>query len=277
MTVVAIWFEPMDQGIWAVADTRISVPLPGGGISVRTDSASKLFTLGVACRPVANEKALFPPPHWNGRFGFAFAGDSLPALMTFATATTCLGNLRSMGPANPPTLRSIAEVVRRLGTRFGKEVAASRNGTALQLEIVVFGWCPVLQRLAIYTLTSDQAGDPLNLIMKEILPQTNEEVVLLGSGAIEASGRIENLRADGVSLRAPMIAVRRMVAGGDMPNVGGNWSMGFASHALGFEPFAAVVPVPGGGQKAMMSLNGIDTDQEIGQVGDYVVSFLGLA
>ena len=90
MTVVAVWFEPQDDGIWAVADTRISIPSQGGGVVVHTDAASKLFTLSVVCRPIANAEAIFPQPHWTGTFGFAFSGDSLPALMTFSTATSCL-------------------------------------------------------------------------------------------------------------------------------------------------------------------------------------------
>jgi len=101
VTVVVVWFEPQDDGIWAVADTRISAPSPSGGVFVRTDSASKLFTLSVVCRPLANEKALFPEPHWTGTFGFAFSGDSLPALMTFSTATFLPWKSQECGPSRP--------------------------------------------------------------------------------------------------------------------------------------------------------------------------------
>lgn len=167
-------------------------------------------------------------------------------------------------------------MVRRLGTRFGREAAGSRSSPALQLEIVVFGWCPVLQRYAVYSLSPDMAADPLSLIVKETFPQTNQEITLLGSGAAEASERIAKLRAQGVSWRAPHIAVRQMVTGGDTPDVGGSWSIGFSNRIMGFMHFAAVVPVPGGGSKFMTSLNGIDTDQEIGQVGNYVVGLVAL-
>ncbi len=40
MTVVAIWFKPEDDALWAVADTRISSKT-NDGVTVSTDSALK--------------------------------------------------------------------------------------------------------------------------------------------------------------------------------------------------------------------------------------------
>jgi hypothetical protein len=46
MTVVAIWFEPTEQVLWSVADTRISQPGPTGrGTTIMTDSGAKLFAI----------------------------------------------------------------------------------------------------------------------------------------------------------------------------------------------------------------------------------------
>jgi hypothetical protein len=276
VTVVAIWFEPQDKGLWAAADTRISVPAPGGGVYVRTDSAAKLYSLSVVCRPIANSQELFPPPHWFGTFGFAFSGDALPALMTFATATSCLANLKSFTRTSPPTLRSVAEVVRRLGTLLGKETAASRNGSALQMEIAVFGWCPILERFAVYSLAPDVPADPLSLALKEALPATNEEITVLGSGGEEILERAARLREGGTEYRAPTWAVRGMINQGGTPEVGGSLTLGFANR-FGFNHFAPMTPMPGGTSGILMTLNGIDIDQQIGPVGEYRISMIGMA
>ena len=37
-----------------------------------------------------------------------------------------------------------------------------------------------------------------------------------------------------------------------------------------------MVPGPGGAPKFFMSLNGIDTEQEIGQVGEYIVGLMAM-
>lgn len=49
MTVVAIWFEPTEQLLWSVTDTRISAPGSNGGTTIRTDSGAKLFSIPIRC------------------------------------------------------------------------------------------------------------------------------------------------------------------------------------------------------------------------------------
>src|SRR5262249_23646793 len=87
MTVIAIWYEQSDDAIWSVADTRISRPGCSGGHVVQTDSGAKLFSLPISCRELAANPFLRRMPYYNTTFGFAFAGDVLPAAMTIATAT----------------------------------------------------------------------------------------------------------------------------------------------------------------------------------------------
>src|SRR5262245_14301699 len=123
MTVVAIWFEPTDRALWSVADTRISRPGQGGGRIIQTDNGAKLCVLPVRCYAATmdvGKKELY-----RSSVGFAFAGDILPATMTFAIATTFLQNLTTVGSYDPPRLSEIADMVGFLGERFSKEALIS--------------------------------------------------------------------------------------------------------------------------------------------------------
>jgi len=138
MTAIAIWYEPSDRMVWAVADTRISVRGAQGGV-IKTDAASKLLPLRVTCRQMPYMSNLQVDSHYEGTFGFAFADDGVPALMTYATASACLDSLTINGHTDPPQLSLVAGLVCRIGTRFGAEAAESRNQTLVPFEAAVFG------------------------------------------------------------------------------------------------------------------------------------------
>ena len=138
MTVVAIWFEPVDDALWAVADTRIS-SRGSQGVTISTDSATKIFAIPVRCHRPTTTSNMRRLPYYTTSVGFAFAGDIVPATMTVATAGTFLQNLITVGAANPPKLSEVAEVVRRLAVRFSKEKLSSSNGQHGTFEAAVFG------------------------------------------------------------------------------------------------------------------------------------------
>jgi hypothetical protein len=83
-------------------------------------------------------------PHFWTTVGYAFAGDVVPATMTFATASTFLQNLTTLGSTDPPMLQEIAALVRGLAEQFSRESLASSNGKYGRFEAAVFGWCPHL-------------------------------------------------------------------------------------------------------------------------------------
>ena len=167
MTVVAIWRG--DGGyLWAAADTKITVEGSGSGRIIRTDAASKLLALPVVCMPVRQMPNTEYMPHWQGLFGFAFAGDALPAMMTYSSAVAILADLQSNN-TDPPALRDVAEAVRKLGTRFGRDAAQGYNRTSLPFEAAVFGWCPTLRDYAVYALRPD-SGEPSGSFMPLATP-----------------------------------------------------------------------------------------------------------
>src|ERR1700688_199321 len=126
MTVVAIWLEPQEQTLWVVADTRISNPGQSGGAVVATDSGAKLFALPIHCY-AAVAGSFAKKTLYQSSVGYAFAGDVLPATMTFATVSTFFQNLVTVGSYDPPRLRDIAEMVGHLAEGFSKEALFSSN------------------------------------------------------------------------------------------------------------------------------------------------------
>ncbi|WP_366915286.1 DUF6538 domain-containing protein [uncultured Reyranella sp.] len=156
MTVVAIWRE--GQVLWAAADTRISTA-GKQGVIIRTDSAAKLLPLRVKCRQVPAMSGVLAHAHFDRTFGFAYAGDTLPALQVYAASVAFLDSLQANGYTDPPSLSQVAGLVRGLGERFGREVAESRHTTALDLTLAVFGYCPVQLKYAVY-LIKPVPGEP---------------------------------------------------------------------------------------------------------------------
>src|SRR5258708_8405856 len=73
--------------------------------------------------------------------------------MTAETASTFPQNLTTVGSDDPPLLRKLAGMIGRLAHRFSRESLGSSNGKSGKFTAAVFGWCPVLNRFAIYQLT----------------------------------------------------------------------------------------------------------------------------
>ena len=274
MTVVAIWRG--DGGfLWAAADTRITVEGSGGGRTIRTDAASKLLALPVVCMPIRQMPGTKYVPHWQGRFGFAFAGDTLPAMMTYATAIAILSDLQSNN-TDPPSLRDIADALKKLGTRFGRDAAQGRNQSKLPFEAAVFGWCPSLRDYAVYALRPG-IDDPLQLKIEEIRPHPTGPIVVLGSGGAELIGEVDKLRGhSSVALGSlPRGVLAKMVAdAGHAEEVGGSVSYGRAN-AGNFE-LALRAEVTPEGPIGYVTFNNINVAEEIGSLGGYRIGMLAV-
>src|SRR5262249_29131271 len=98
MTVVATWYEPFDKIVWCVSDTRVSRPGPTAGTI--TDGGAKILPLSVRTF-LPGESGFFDRNILSTTVGFAYAGATLPALMTYAVANTFLQHLYGM-PGSPP-------------------------------------------------------------------------------------------------------------------------------------------------------------------------------
>jgi hypothetical protein len=152
---------------------------------------------------------------YRSSVGYAFAGDVLAATMTFATASTFLQNLTTVGSYDPPRLSEIAAIIGHLGERFSKEVLSSSNSQYGTFSAAVFGWCPVLSRLAIYELIPRLTTSTYDMQIIESIPNDNLSVVSLGSGAARLAELIDHIRRHGDEFhrtaRIPKLAAEALI------------------------------------------------------------------
>ena len=279
MTVVAIWFEPTEQVLWSVADTRISAPGPTGGSTIMTDSGAKLFAIPIHCHASRMNLEFRKKTLYQSSVGYAFAGDVLPATMTFATASTFLQNLTTVGSDEPPRLSEIAAMIGLLGQRFSKEALGSSNGSYGKFIAAVFGWCPTLNRFAIYKLTPRLTPSKFEMQIEETLPDDNVSIVSFGTGAARLIQRLDDIRRFGDkyhrTAHLPKIAVEKLIEE-DMGDVGGSLSIGAATRD-GFRLYSYVTPIVMGKPEARISFNGIDLGENAGLIGHYMISVDGIA
>jgi len=278
MTVVAIWYEREYDILWSVADTRISKPGPTGGYVFSTNSGVKLFSLPISCRVIGLDPSIRQAPYFSTSFGFAFAGDVLPAVMTVATVTTIAQEFIASSAESRPSLWNIAELVRKLSERFSKEVLASTNQRIGRFDAAVFGLCPIANAFEVYHLHPE--GLNKNFCMRINHCEISDSVpcVVLGSGKERLLEKLEEFRSSGEpfgrTVRLPMFAVDAIIRE-DHGDVGGSRSLGIASR-LGFSLYSSLVPFELGKPLAWRSFNGIDLDTEIGMVGPCMVGMRGM-
>jgi len=274
LTIVAIWRE--EGFLWSVADTRICSP-GDQGVVVLTDSGAKLLALPTVCRriPSTTDEIGGVNPHFATEFGFAFAGASLPALMTYATVATFLQNLATPKKEAPPRMSEVAELVRRVAQRFSDEVRLGRNSGASQFESAVFGWCHTEARFQIFRI----GGDSGELKIQEFNPTSEDEIVLLGSGQDEFRRKIHQFKNDGEphgrTGRWPKLVVESMALEG-MGSVGGSLSIGITRKTGGYELFFWVRPREYGKSPAYFSFNGLEIEKDVGRVGRYIINMAGM-
>ena len=273
MTVIVVWYEKPDNALWSVADTRISRPGQGGGQVVLTDSGAKLFSLPVSCREVSTDPSVKRYPYYASTFGYAFAGDVLPAAMTIATTITITQELIAYDAKLPPRLADIANLVRRLSERFSREVLSSSHGNYGKFEAVVFGYCPHANALGAFHLRPELSQGQLSVSMSECAIGHDDSALVFGNGRTRAIDKIAQLRSEGDhhrrTVRLPKLAVEALIRE-DSGDVGGSLSVGIAGH-WGFSLYGSVQPIEEGKPPARRTFNGIDLDEEIGMVGPCAV------
>lgn len=285
MTIVAIWYEPSDNAIWCAADTRISVPGRTGGVTVRTDSGTKIFSLPVQCTVIPSAPPIQLPqqrvPFFRQTYGFAFAGDLQSAMTTAATASTLLQQLEAVDARRPPSLNDVAIFVQKLAKRFSNEALTNSGHSYGKFEASVFGYCPVSMRHEAYHLKPVSNGCSFDVCMQ---CHSTEELTLrplaFGSGSASFQSELEKLQTSGDlhsrTRRLPKIAVQILTEHGPVVDVGGDLSLGISS-VHGFTIYRNVAPIEYGKPQARVTYNGIDIENEIGMVGACMVGMPGMA
>jgi hypothetical protein len=267
LTVVAVWFEPFDRVVWAVADSRVSRSGPIGGII--TEAGAKLLPLTLRCyQPGAD--GFFSSLTLHTSLGFAFAGSTLPALNTYAVASACLQNLISGRGALPPSMHDVAGLIQRLAERYTRETMSA-------FEAIVFGWCPLERDYRASVITPDNTSSPLVMSVNQQQLHEQDFVALLGShrGVVKDEIRRVLSTMQGQDLkRAPKRAIENLVENATLNDIGGTVQIGTATPA-GFELKSYVRPLVVGQPQAARYFLGIDIDREIGPVGHHMIGMTG--
>jgi hypothetical protein len=268
LTVVAVWLEPFDRVVWAVADTRVSRTGPIGGVI--SDAAAKILPLTLR-RYEPGSDGFFSSLTLHASLGFAFAGSALPALNTYAVVSACLQNLASTTPgAPPPSISDVAGLIQRVAERYTRE-------TMTAFEAIVFGWCPLERDYRAFVITPDRTSSPLVMAVNEQQLHESDFVALLGSHRVVVRDEIRRVLSamQGQNLkRAPKRAIKNLVANGTLNDIGGTLQIGTAT-PVGFELKSYVRPLVVGRPQAARYFLGIDIDQEIGPVGHHLIGMTG--
>lgn len=277
MTLVVIWQE--DGFLWSVSDTRISRPGDNGQV-ILTDSGSKLFSLPVICRHISSHENMNPLPYHSMACGFAFAGDVLPATMTFATAATFTQHLITPSTATIlPALKDVAILVCKLAERFSRETLSASNGTYGNFEASLFGYCPVEKTFKVFHLVPHIDKENFSYFINDYKIDGIEPVVIMGSGRVKFLEQMKKLKTEGDSYkrtaRLPKIAIESIVDEGQ-GDVGGSISIGIVPIQGSFQIYSSIQPIEKGKPAARETFNGIDIDKEIGSIGPCIIGMRGM-
>jgi hypothetical protein len=269
MTAIVIWYEPSDRCLWAMGDTRLTQKANANGAVILTDCGAKLLSLPVRCSVLTGaERAQF----FASTFGFAFAGSALVAAMTFATSSTVLGDLITIGDPQPPSLGEISETVRKIGERYWRDIS-SANNVKQAFEAAVFGHCPVSNRLEIHHVFPQHIGATAELTkavygIEKQLTLGSEERVAESIAKIKREGD-----PFGRSGRTPKLALESLIRDGNA-DIGGSLSIGQVT-ITGFRLMYHCSPGPNG--RALALINGIDILKDIGKIGSCLLGINGQA
>lgn len=280
MTIAVVW--PEDGLLWCAADTRLVV---GKDNKTTSEMAAKIYSIQLSTS--AFDPSLDPnlaaferrQPHFWTQYGFVYAGAALPASQTAITASTLLHNLARPGDrSDPPRFEEIAEMVQRLSRHFMND--KRRFGADGLFQAALLGWCPYAN---LYKVAHIDGRDDAQSFRVELSypapPGTDGDPwLVLGSGATMFAQTLAAYRQkeQHITRRIPRRVIDQMVAEQQDQTVGGATSIG-AAHERGFELFYAVEPISKENQAGRRLFNGLDLDTDVGQVGQYIVSAIGVA
>ena len=181
------WVPSIHLGdIWIAADSRISKPVNSGGLVIPTDAALKILPIDLKLYR-EHDDGPGSYPVFEAQLAYAFAGNILPATMTYSMAVSYLRGMTGPSYANLPTIGDIVGMINRMGNTYAAE-------TRLPFEAFVVGVCPLHQsnrRDHAYKLRFDGSGTLINPKLIDLSPTGSFE--LLGSyqkeiGAIITAG-----------------------------------------------------------------------------------------
>lgn len=124
-----------ERDIWIAADSRISTASDDhSGRRVFTDVAPKILPIHLDLFE-RSEQGPGVNHRYNGELGFAYAGNTLPANMTYSVVVSSLARMTAEFDAELPLLEDIVAFITRVGSNYACEIGAP-------FEAFVTGTCP---------------------------------------------------------------------------------------------------------------------------------------
>ncbi|SFT61499.1 hypothetical protein SAMN05444141_102309 [Pseudovibrio denitrificans] len=155
MTAVAIWYNEIGKGVWAVSDTLLSKS-DGAGELIK--DASKVLPLTVARRQVTSQDKdiEWSAIRYGPELGFCFAGSSLVAQNIYLALVPLLGNVKTFSEDFVPKLASVAEYVFSYSCERWEDYKYTLGEAGL-FELGLFGYCLVEKKFSVYLIRFEKS------------------------------------------------------------------------------------------------------------------------
>lgn len=260
MTAIAIWFNeevPGNPTIWVAGDSKVSKDSRG---ALLIDDALKVAALPVMCRK-PNAAGFFADLFYANTLGYAFAGSTLLGHNIYLALAPLLSNISSPTGCAPSLSDLVLYVKKYLQLSLETYVL---NAVHPNLEIAIFGYCPVQHELGIYRLRIDGGPNGAEVTCEKM---TQTQVTYLGTSAEAFQPLLDKSLLIGQggqrNYRAPADVIRALIANGDFPGIGGDIQLGYAS-IQGFTPMALCKPYVKGEGRSYFSYLGRPLERQIG-------------
>lgn len=218
MTLIAIWYRPELQALYAMADSRMS---QNGATGILTDSAPKFFTCRVRCydgtQTVIQDSEIL----------IGYAGSASVAFSAIATIQNCLNNLCLMEDKALPTMLDIGNFIGHILKMNYLDFGAIWTDKA-RCDLIVFGSLPGEKKLK-----SIHVGCVINELGADVLvsdlPIIEENLCCsFGSGRDYFHEKLlENMNATGSF--HPYNLISSIISNGERPDIGGHIQIAFAT------------------------------------------------
>ncbi|MEG3162737.1 hypothetical protein U1763_19730 [Sphingomonas sp. LB2R24] len=226
MTSVIVWQERQfdktafeepyvwTRDIWIAADSRISARSEqySSGHRILTDVAPKILPI----RFELFERPEHDPgvrPGYHGELGYAYAGNTLPATMTYSVAVSALARMTADFDAELPTIKDFVTFIAGIGHHYARE-------TGGPFELFVTGVCPQDEysgpQVWHVVLWSD--GRPPNA--HQVTFDANRRMYLLGNRKDELRAKCRAGFAADIGYN-PTIALNELIEASGVGEIGG--------------------------------------------------------
>jgi hypothetical protein len=232
MTNVAVWYVSKTDEVWGVGDARVR-----SRHAQLTDQAAKILPLTLRLLNPADAG-----PGWKegtqATIGFAYAGNTMSALLTHAALSVFLAHIGGNGASLPP-MRKVSDLCAHVSQRYVKDIGVAAARPAA--EYVIYGRCPASGEFAAFHVQAGRDGGMFEHKVVEV-DIVNGEAAILGDSQDALRRRIVELCAlkslcfGGVE---PRIAIEERIRTADHESVGGTLQFGIDDRE-GFQIKASV-------------------------------------